>query len=191
MSARMAPATAPLPADVQELIDRIVPEGTPPFALFTTMARDPRLFMRFAGRGLMGKGNLSMRQREIIVDRVTAQCGSEYEWGLHMAYFGEKLFDEAQAYSLVHGGPDDPCWPEEDRILIRFCDSLHTTCTLDDDLYADVKTILSDEAILEALMLAGNYRTVAYITESLKLPLEDFGRRFPARIDKNGEGEEK
>ena len=181
MTARMAAAQPPLDPEVQELIDRIVPEGTPPFALFTTMARDPRLFMRFAGRGLMGKGNLSLRQREIIVGRVTAQCGSEYEWGLHMAYFGDRLFDQPQVHSLVHGGPDDPCWTEEaDRVLIRFCDSLHASCTLDDELYAALKTVLSDEAIIEALMLAGNYRTVAYITESLKLPLEGFGRRFPA-----------
>ncbi len=179
--ARMAPASKPLDAQVQELIDRIVPEGEPDFALFTTMARDPRLFLRFAGRGLMGKGNLTMRQREIIVDRVTAQCGSEYEWGLHVAFFGDRLFDEAQLRSLVHGGPEDPCWSEEDRILIRACDSLHESCTLSDELYAQLSAILCDEAIIEALMLAGNYRTVAYITEGLQLPLERFGRRFPAR----------
>lgn len=179
--ARMAPAAPPLPEEVQDLIDRIVPEGEPDFALFTTMARDPRLFLRFAGRGLMGKGNLSLRQREVIVDRVTAQCGSEYEWGLHVAFFGDKLYDEAQVYSLVHGGPDDPCWNEEDRVLIRLCDSLHATCTIPDGLYEQLQAILSDEAIIEALMLAGNYRTVAYITEGLRLPLERFGRRFPAR----------
>lgn len=178
---RMAPAQKPLPEEVQTLISRIVPEGVPDFSLFTTMARDPRLFLRFAGRGLMGKGNLNKRQREIIVDRVTAQSGSEYEWGLHVAYFGDELFDEAQLYSLVHGGPEDPCWDEEDRILIRMCDALHAHCTLDDELYAQVSSVLSDEAIIEALMLAGNYRTVAYITESLLLPLEGFGRRFPPK----------
>lgn len=183
MTARMAPAIfEDLPDDVRTLIGRILPPDTPPFVLFTTMARDPRLFMRFAGRGLMGKGNLTLRQREIIVDRVTAQCGSEYEWGLHVGYFGDALFSEAQLRSLVHGGPEDDCWTEEeDRILIRLCDSLHATCTLTDELYAEVKTVLGDEAIIEALMLAGNYRTVAYITEGLRLPLEDFGRRFPAK----------
>jgi alkylhydroperoxidase family enzyme len=61
------------------------------------------------------------------------------------------------------------------------CDAVHENCTLDDALYAKVSSVLSDEAIIEALMLAGNYRTVAYITESLRLPLEGFGRRFPAK----------
>ena len=178
---RMAAAQPPLPEEVQSLIDRIVPEGEPDFSLFTTMARDPRLFMRFTGKGMMGKGNLNLRQREIIVDRVTSQCGSEYEWGLHVGFFGDKLFDEAQLYSIVHGSPEDPCWNEEDRILIRLCDSLHESCNISDELYAQVSAVLSDEAILEALMLAGNYRTVAYITEGLRLPLERFGRRFPAK----------
>ena len=91
------------------------------------------------------------------------------------------MFDEAQLHSLVHGGPEDPCWSEEDRILIRLCDSLHASCNIDDALYEQVSSVLSDEAILEALMLAGNYRTAAYITEGLCLPLEAFGRRFPPK----------
>ena len=68
-----------------------------------------------------------------------------------------------------------------ERLHGRLCDSLHATCTIPDGLYEQLQAILSDEAIIEALMLAGNYRTVAYITEGLRLPLERFGRRFPAR----------
>ena len=45
--------------------------------------------------------------------------------------------------------------------------------TLRDDGYSDV-------AILELLMLAGFYRTVSYLTNALKLPLETDAVRFPA-----------
>jgi hypothetical protein len=39
----------------------------------------------------------------------------------------------------------------------------------------------SDEIVgmLELIMLAGFYHTVAYITNGLRLPLEEFGARFP------------
>jgi hypothetical protein len=38
----------------------------------------------------------------------------------------------------------------------------------------------SNEAILELLMLAGTYRTVSYLVNGLRLPLEPGARRFPA-----------
>lgn len=37
----------------------------------------------------------------------------------------------------------------------------------------------SEEAIIELLLLAGFYRTVSYLTNSLRLPLEPFAARFP------------
>ena len=37
----------------------------------------------------------------------------------------------------------------------------------------------SDEAIIELLMLAGFYRTVSYLTNALRLPLETGAARFP------------
>ena len=30
---------------------------------------------------------LSLREREIVIDRVCARCGCAYEWGVHVAAF--------------------------------------------------------------------------------------------------------
>lgn len=81
MSARIPPLGPPYAADLQGFFDRIMPPGIPPLVLFRTLARDPRLFERFRGGSLLDKGQLTLRQREIVIDRVTAQCRSEYEWG--------------------------------------------------------------------------------------------------------------
>ena len=49
------------------------------------------------GGGLLDKGHLTLRQREIVIDRVTARCGSEYEWGVHVAFFAKRAgLDAAQ-----------------------------------------------------------------------------------------------
>src|SRR6201991_4624772 len=100
-SARIPPAPAPLASDMQDAIDTIM-RGAPPLVLFTTMARDRRLFFKFFNSGLLDRGNLTIRQREIVIDRVTASCGAEYEWGVHVAAFADKagLTDE-QIESLV------------------------------------------------------------------------------------------
>ena len=179
-SVRIAPAPPPLEPDMQEAVDGIM-RGAPPLVLFTTMARDRRLFFKFFNSGLLDRGHLTIRQREIIIDRVTATCGAEYEWGVHIAAYAAKAgLTEAQIASLVIGGPDDDCWADEDRVLIRLCDGLQQRCTVDDEVWAQLAAHHSDEAILELLMLAGTYRTVSYLVNGLRLPLEPGARRFPA-----------
>jgi len=179
-SARIGPAPAPLEPDIQAAIDAIM-RGAPPLLLFTTMARDRRLFFKFFNSGLLDRGHLTIRQREIVIDRVTAACGAEYEWGVHVSVYAAKAgLTDDQVQSLVTGGPDDECWADEDRVLIRMCDRLHATCDVDDELWSELVAQHSDEAILELLLLAGTYRTVSYLVKGLRLPLERGARRFPA-----------
>lgn len=181
MAARISEAEAPFPTEIQRALDRIMPPGRAPLRLFTTLARDPRLFGKFFAGGLLDRGHLTLRQREIVIACTTALCRSEYEWGVHIALFGAQAgFDAVQRRSLAAGGSHDAaCWSEPERDLLRLCEALHRKCQVDDALWQSLKTCFSDEAMLELLMLAGFYRTVSYLTNALKLPLEADGARFP------------
>ena len=125
---------------MQARFDALMPPGMAPLVLFRVLARDLRLFQRFMGAGLLDKGHLTLRQREIVIHRVTARCGSEYEWGVHAAIFAERAgLDAEQLRSIVHGGPADACWSPEDALIVRFCDALHADCTVGDALWADAR----------------------------------------------------
>jgi alkylhydroperoxidase family enzyme len=178
---RIAPATPPYAAEAQAWFDRIMPPGRPPLVLFTTMARDARLCNRFFAGGLLDRGNLTLRQRELVIHRVTALCGAEYEWGVHAAIFAARVeLTPQQLHATVHGNADDACWSDEaDRLLIRLCDALHASSTVDDALWRALAEHFSDAALLELLMLAGQYRMVSYLTNALRLPPEPGARRFP------------
>lgn len=155
-----------------------------PLLLFRVLARDQRLFQRFMGGGLLDKGHLTLRQREIVIDRVTARCGSVYEWGVHIAFFAKRAeLSEGQLRAIVHGGPDDACWSREEALLLRLCDALHADCDVGDALWADLRSVFSEEALLELLLLAGFYRTVSYLTNALRLPLEPYAAQFPRASD--------
>jgi alkylhydroperoxidase family enzyme len=182
MSARIAPATPPYSKAVQARLENLMPPGIPPLALFTMLARDERLFERFMAGGLLDRGNLTLRQREIVIDRVTARCGSEYEWGVHITLFAGKAgFDALQIYSLVYGSADDPCWVDEsERTLIRVADALVDHATIEDELWRALSALFGEEACLEVIMLVGFYRTVSCLTNATALPLEPFAARFPA-----------
>ena len=51
-----------------------------------------------------------------------------------------------------------------------------------DELWNDIKAEFSDEQILEFILLAGFYRTVAYLTNGLRLPPESYAARFPQSV---------
>lgn len=183
MTARIAPAHAPFSGNIRAWLGRTMPAGVAPLTLFTTLARDERLLTKFFSGGLLDRGHLSLRQREIVILRTTALGRSEYEWGVHVAFFAGRVgFTAEQLYSQVHGGPADACWNGAERPLLRLCDELHANCTLCDALWAALRAMFSEEALLELLLPAGFYRTVCYLSNALTLPLESFGARFPSAM---------
>jgi alkylhydroperoxidase family enzyme len=177
---RIAPAQPPYPASVQSALDRLTRPGSAPLTLFTTLARDERLFGKFMSSNLLDAGHLTIRQRELVIDRTTARAGNEYEWGVHVKLFAKSAgFDDEQIAATVWMPADAACWSDEDRAILRACDDLHDTCHVDDRTWAELTEYFSAEAILEILMLAGFYRTVSYIVNGVRLEPESFAARFP------------
>jgi alkylhydroperoxidase family enzyme len=157
-----------------------MPLGVPPLVLFTTLARNPRVFQRFMAGGLLDPGSISLREREIVVNRATARCGSEYEWGVHIAFFAEAAaLTQAEVHATVHGAADDPCWMPRERLLIRLVDALHETAQVGDPLWAELKLAFAEEQMIELIVLTGFYHMVSFVTNGLRLPLEDGAARFP------------
>lgn len=181
MAARISPAAGPFVDEVQQWLTRTMPAGRHPLALFTTLARDTRLFKRFFSGSLLDPGHLTLRQREIVIDRTTALCRSEYEWGVHVTFFARRVgLTPEQLHSTVHGGAQDGCWSADERLLLNLCDELHHTSSVSNELWALLRDKHSEEALLELLMLAGQYRMVSYLTNALALPLESDAARFPS-----------
>jgi alkylhydroperoxidase family enzyme len=180
MNRRVPEAQPPFAPEIAERLAKLMPAGVPPLHLFTTMARDERLFERFMAGGLLDRGHLSLRQREIVILRVTALCGCEYEWGVHIAFFAERAgFGEKEVAATARRAADDPAWTEAEQALIAACDQLHRACDIDDAGWAALRAHFSEEAILEILMLAGSYRMVSYLAKALRLPPESFAARWP------------
>src|SRR5664279_1218010 len=85
---RIAPLEPPYEAEIQGQFDRIM-RGAPPLVLFRVVAGNKRAWDKFRAGGLLDGGPLSLREREIVIDRTCARTGCEYEWGVHVAAFAE------------------------------------------------------------------------------------------------------
>jgi alkylhydroperoxidase family enzyme len=81
--------------------------------------------------------------------------------------------------ATVLEGPDADCWSEAERVLIATTDALHERAKLSDAEFAALRAHYDEAQILEVLLLCGFYRTVSYISNGLKLPLEETAARFP------------
>jgi len=175
---RIEPASPPFAEAVEKTFERLMPPGVPPLVLFTTLARSERAFSRFMAAGLLDKGPLALREREIMIDRTCARTGSEYEWGVHIALFAERAgLSRGQVAATASAGVSD-VWPARERLILRLADELHDLSTISDGLWGELGLEFSVEQILELILLAGFYHTVAYLTNGLKLPLEAYAARF-------------
>ena len=56
-------------------LQTIMPPGVDPLVLFRTLAVNERVFLRLMAGGLLDRGSITLREREIVIDRTCAPCG--------------------------------------------------------------------------------------------------------------------
>ena len=179
-SHRIESVSPPYPAELQTVFDRLMPPGVPPLLLFTTLARVPRIYDRFRAASLLDRGPVSLRQREIVIDRTCARCGCAYEWGVHAAFFAQRVaLTPEQLRATVHGEADDSAWSDDERLLIRMVDDLHNSASLSDEVWAALAATFSVEQIFELIALVGFYHTVSFFANGLRLAPEPYGVPLP------------
>ena len=184
---RIEPVAAE-PADpaLREELQRWMPPGAgvAPLLLFRTLATYAPLMqsMRPLGAHILGRRSaLSLRQRELLILRVCARCGCEYEWGVHVTGFGKAAgLDAAAIAASVNGAPDAACFAAGESALLLAVDELCAGPALADATWAELGKHYSDAQRLEILVAAGWYRLIATLCNGLALPLEPWGARFPA-----------
>jgi hypothetical protein len=176
---RITPLHPPYAPEIQSQFDRIM-RGAPPLMLFRVIAGNPRAWEKFRAGSLLDKGPMSLREREIVIDRTCALTRCEYEWGVHIAIFAEAAhLTDAQVRATVQGKADAACWSAAEQALISTVDALHHRATLSDAEFEALSGHYDDAKVFEIILLCGFYRTVSYLANGLALPLEDKAARFP------------
>lgn len=174
---RIAPLEPPYPPEVERQLREMMPAGVPPIALFRTFARNlpmTRAMRPWGGYELGRDLSLTLRDREIVIDRTCARAGCEYEWGVHVAFFADRArLTAAQVTSLTHGRATDDCWswPRE-RLLIGAVDALHDTGDLPDDLWAELAGTFDEPQLLDLVLLTGWYHAISLVARAARVAPE-------------------
>lgn len=189
---RIEPVLAPYePATANQLV-KMMPDGVPPILLFRTFVKNLAMADAIVGWGgyeLSDRLSLSLRDREILIDRTCVQCRCEYEWGVHIAFFADAAqLSRAQVTSLTHGSADDACWTDQrDRLLIAAADQLHERSMLDNELYLALASRFSEAEILDLMMLCGWYHAISFAANGAQVDREAGAPRFQDYLPTNTE----
>jgi hypothetical protein len=175
--ARIRPVNPPYDHDIGEQLAKMMPPGVEPILLFRTFVKNPAMASAMGSWGsyeLSRRLSLSMRDREILIDRTCARCRCEYEWGVHIVFFAERVgLSTDQIASLTHGSADDACWADvRDQLLVRAADSLHDHATIDNALHEQLLAAFAEPELLDIYMMCGWYHAISYAANAADVDLE-------------------
>src|ERR1700739_2354317 len=112
---------------------------------FSTLGLTPPQASRSARNGRRRSRSSQM------IDRTCARCGCAYEWGVHVAFFADRVkLTPEQVRPTVTG---DAVWSDDERLLIRVVDELHDTSRISDDLWGALTGAFTTEQVFEVIAL--------------------------------------
>ena len=185
---RIPPLEPPYDPAAEEILLRWMPpeSGVEPLKLFRTLLVHDSLMsrMRPLGAGILAHGLLEPRVRELIILRTCARCDAEYEWGVHAAFWADQvgLSDDELAATVNAGAADPTCWSEADRAVIALADELHDAAGVTDATYANLERHFSAPQILELVVAAGWYHTIAFVINTARIEPEPWATRWPVGV---------
>lgn len=182
---RLPPLHPPYAGETEALLRRMTPRQAPEIlALFRVLAHHATMADRMVAFGgfLLGRSaTLTLRDREIAIDRVCALSGAEYEWGVHVAAFADAAgLTPEQVADTCRRPPHPAHWSPRDHLLLQCVDAIVDAADLSDSLWTAAQAHWTPEQLLELAMLCAWYRGIATVCRMARVPLEDWAARFAA-----------
>lgn len=155
--------------------------GTRPPALFTVLGRHRRLFrgwLLFAA-ALMPGGRLPRRDTELVILRVAALRGSDYE-ARHHAGLARAAGLSAEQITRLREAEPGPGWSARDATLLAATDRLVRDRDLDDAHWRALRGELAEVECIEFCMLVAHYDLLATVLTTLRVPPDERRRGQPS-----------
>jgi alkylhydroperoxidase family enzyme len=150
--------------------------------MLATMVRHPELYGSHIALAklFLTKGTLSPRDRELAILRTGWLCQAPYEWGEHVKLAKQAGVSTAEIERVTQGSAA-PGWSDHDRAILRAAEELRHDAMLSDETWAVLAASLDDRQLIELVMLVGQYQTIAYYQNALRLRLRDGNEGLSAR----------
>jgi 4-carboxymuconolactone decarboxylase len=123
---------------------------------------------------------MTIRDRELAILRVAWLSQAPMEWGSHVK-IARRNGVTAEEIALAIAGSDAAGWNPRDRAIVQAVEELHFDSMISDPTWAELTKFFNDKKLIELAILVGQYKTVAYYQNALRLPLPDTNLGLLAR----------
>jgi alkylhydroperoxidase family enzyme len=123
---------------------------------------------------------MHIRDRELAILRIAWLSQAPFEWGSHVKIAKRNRVASEEIERIIEGS-SAPGWSKQDRAIVRAVEELHFDSMISDDTWSDLQEFYNDKKLIELVILAGQYKTVAYYQNSLRLPLPEGNMGLSAR----------
>jgi alkylhydroperoxidase family enzyme len=123
---------------------------------------------------------MDIRDRELAILRIAWLSQAPFEWGSHVKIAKRNGITAEQIEWLIEGSSASG-WSQQERAIVRAVEELHFDSMITDDTWTDLQNVYNDKKLIELVILAGQYKTVAYYQNSLRLPLPEGNMGLLAR----------
>ena len=128
----------------------------------------------------LSEGVIPLRDRELAILRIAWLSQAPFEWGAHVK-IAKRNGVTGEEIERVIEGSDATGWSERDRATIRAMEELHVDSMIRDETWDVLARHYSEKQLIELTILAGQYKTVAYYQNALRLPLPASNQGLAAR----------
>ena len=142
----------------------------------------PELYLAHLGvaKIFLSDGDMTIRDRELAILRIGWLSQAPFEWGSHVK-ISKRNGISAEEIERVIEGSSAPGWNKKDRATIRAMEELHFDSMISDETWADLAEFYNDKELIELVIMAGQYKTVAYYQNALRLPMAGGNQGLKAR----------
>lgn len=184
MNHKLEPLSPPYPSDVESVLTNY-PKTQDGYLLklFRVFANSLRFLKDKGVVNLLDEESpLTLRQRELVILRVTGNLECEYEWSVHATVFAKAAgLSQDCLMALKHESSHASCWTEEESTLLTCVDEICQYATIREETYARFQQYWILEQQLEILALCGNYHTVSFVANTSRIEMEKGFSAFPLK----------
>jgi len=146
---------------------------------FRTLFRHFPLFRATMGlyTFLLAKGDLSNRDRELIILRILWLCGSPNPYAPHVD-MARSVGMSDEEIRRVQIGSTAPGWSDHDRFVLRGVEELYERQAMSDDTWAGLKQTLTDRQMLEFPSLVGTYFMSGVVHNTIRTHMGEGNKGF-------------
>lgn len=148
--------------------------------MIATLLRYPELWKRVSALSAMvqsAAATLPARERQIAIMRTMWLCGAPYQWGEHIARTKATGLADADIERLKEGSTA-PDWGALDKAVLVAAEQLYADAFIGDETWSALAQAFDDNQLMELIVLIGQFTSVAYLLNSLRIRLDGANKGF-------------